>query len=122
MRLSQRLLQLLLLLVFVLIQGCASVGGTGASRLKNSSDPWFGQDKYYHALTSAAIARLAAKRAERNSSNPCAPLVVGLGVSLSAGTAKELYDKNVRKTIFSWRDMVWNAVGALLGSLSVSTC
>lgn len=113
-----RLLSLLLLVLVT--QGCASTGGI--SRLKAPVDPWFSQDKYYHVLASAAIAHVAAKRVERNSSDPCAPLVVGLGISLSAGTVKELYDKNVKKTFFSWRDMFWNTVGALLGSLSVSTC
>ncbi|MDH5327043.1 MAG: hypothetical protein OEZ68_12950 [Gammaproteobacteria bacterium] len=114
---------LIILLSLLGLPGCATVAKTTSQPAPHPmSDPWVGQDKVYHALASAAIARIAALEADRHSSSKCAPLAVGLVVTLSAGTAKELYDRDVRKTLFSWRDMFWNTFGALLGSLSVSSC
>ena len=105
-------------LIFAL-QACAVTGNRNRAVY---TDPWLGQDKLYHVLASAGISRLAALQARDNSSRKCAPLAVGIGVTLSIGTLKELYDKNVRKTLFSWRDMAWNTAGAIIGGLSVSGC
>ncbi len=42
---------------------------------------------------------------------------LAFGVTLSLGAAKETYDLTVKKTGWSWKDLIWTAAGTLTGNL-----
>lgn len=102
------------LVLSLLISGCAAVN--------SREDDWFGRDKLYHFSAAAAIgAGISAMTEDRDKSDCMAP-VIGITAALTAGTGKELYDRNIKKTHWSWKDMFWNLLGGTAGSLAVSRC
>lgn len=85
-------------------------------------DQWVANDKYVHFLTSAAISAGIAKAARENDHEACEAALIGFGITMSIGAAKESYDKRIKKTLYSYRDMVWNMAGSTVGSLLGSNC
>ncbi len=97
-----------------LMAGCASLG--------RDDDQWFGKDKAAHFVTSAAIgAAVAHESVERGHTN-CHAALIGVGVALTIGAAKESYDKHIKRTHYSVRDMVWNIIGSSMGVLLATDC
>jgi uncharacterized protein YfiM (DUF2279 family) len=41
-----------------------------------------------------------------------------VGTTLGLGTGKELYDREIKRTYFSGKDLAWDLIGALLGSFA----
>lgn len=105
----------LLILCNLLLCGCASTS-------QPHQDDWFGRDKVSHFIVSAVVGAGTTKIAEKNGAGPCQAPVIGVSVSLAIGVGKEFYDKNYKKTFFSWRDMAWNLAGAAVGSYAVAEC
>lgn len=77
-------------------------------------DPWFGQDKTLHFGASAALATGGYGGSIWVLEEPWQRATAGATVSLTLGTAKELYDLAGYGQP-SWRDMTWNVVGAVTG-------
>ena len=93
----------------VIFSGCATVNGR--------SDPWFGKDKLYHFTVAGVIgAGTSAVACNNGASEQEAPMI-GLSVVLGLGTGKELYDKYIQHTYWSWKDMFWNVIGGTLGGI-----
>lgn len=76
-----------------------------------------GIDKWIHAVLSmvvVAVVALVMKGTEDVLTNAqCAAM--GVAVALCCGIAKEVFDKFVRETGFSWGDIAADAVGAAVG-------
>ena len=106
---------ILALLLFTLL-GCAAQNKNGIQ------DDWDSPDKYQHFLLSTAISAATAYAAKNDSRDNCEAALIGFSVTLTLGAAKESYDKRKKKTLYSGRDMVWNAAGSLTGSLLGSNC
>jgi putative lipoprotein len=106
---------ILTLLLFTLL-GCAAQNKNGIQ------DDWDSPDKYQHFLLSTAISAATAYAAKNDSRDNCEAALIGFSVTLALGAAKESYDKRKKKTLYSGRDMVWNAAGSLTGSLLGSNC
>lgn len=105
---------------FVLLALIIAFCGNGCANGIAYDDPWFSTDKFEHAFISAGIAAgstLMAKRADIAESS--AP-VIGFSTSFAVGIGKEAYDLRVRKTFWSWKDLCWDAVGGVLGSVAAS--
>ncbi|MBX3133793.1 MAG: hypothetical protein KF697_11345 [Pseudolabrys sp.] len=98
-------------LVFVLWSG-----KFGAPPERPREDPWFGKDKLYHFVGSAAIQAggHALGRSAGLSYRDAAWTAAGL--TLSVGVAKELYDRADGR-FFSWRDLAADVAGG--GSAAV---
>jgi putative lipoprotein len=79
-------------------------------------DPWFGRDKAIHFSVSFALAGNAYADSTPFTKRTRIRVLVGAGVALSAGIAKELYDHH-EGTGFSWRDLAWDAAGTATGTL-----
>lgn len=105
-----------LVLLFYALAGCAT---QDKNHLK---DDWFSDDKYKHFLLSTVVSAAVANAAKDESRDNCEAALIGFSVTLTLGAAKESYDKRKKKTLYSERDMVWNAAGSLAGSLLGSNC
>lgn len=103
------------------LSGCATADHHEHS-VHHKPDTWLGEDKLYHFLASSAIGATATKVALNNHSAPCDAAFIGISTTLVIGSGKEWYDKTIKKTLFSWKDMFWNLVGSSLGSFAVSEC
>jgi len=107
---------LLLLLALHTLTGCA------IQFSKDTDDKWFAADKYKHFLVTTAISAAIASAAKHNGNENCDAALIGFSVTLTIGAGKEIYDKRVRDTFYSYRDMVWDAAGSATGSLLGSNC
>lgn len=94
----------------------------GCTTSLNKHDSWLGEDKVYHLLTASAIGAASTKAAVNNGVAPCDAVLIGISASITIGAGKELYDKNIKKTFFSWKDMFWNFAGGALGGLATREC
>ena len=81
------------------------------------TDPWFSADKIYHFCGGAVIGGGTTAIAEHNGWSEGDARGLALGITLSLGAAKETYDLTVKKTCWSWKDLIWTTAGALAGNL-----
>ncbi len=99
---------ILLLLALSLAAGCAAP--------VHRYDPWFGQDKLLHFAGSSLIgAGVTAAALDDGAGRDAAP-ALGVTVSLGVGFGKEAADATVRESFWSWRDIAWDAAGAITGA------
>lgn len=99
-----------------------SMSACATATAHHPHDNWFGEDKMRHFLVSSAIGAVFTKIAANNGTAPCKSVFIGISASMAIGSGKEWYDKNIRKTYFSWKDMVWDIAGGTLGSLATREC
>lgn len=98
-------------LLGLLLSGCATAG---------RHDPWLSQDKFLHLAASGSIAAGTARLARTEGLSRSEARGSAIFITLSIGAGKEAYDQEVKRTFWSWRDMAWNALGAVLGSLAAT--
>jgi putative lipoprotein len=84
----------------------------GCATANHPDDHWFARDKAYHFAAASAIGAGATWAAGHEAAEP----VIGVGVAMAFGAGKELYDRDVKKTYWSWKDFAWDFVGAVAGS------
>ena len=75
-----------------------------------------------HFLLATAVSAVIAKAARDDGHENCDAALIGFSVTLTLGAAKESYDKRKQDTLYSYRDMMWNAAGSAAGSLLGSKC
>lgn len=88
----------------------------------HKEDSWFTKDKYAHFVLSGVTSAAIAKAAKEDGRDNCDAALIGFGITLSFGAAKESYDKRIKKTLYSFHDMAWNFAGSAIGSLAGSNC
>ncbi len=98
---------LLLLLITLILPGCASPSV--------QHDSWFGEDKAGHFLISAAIAGTATAIGRNEGKRSEELLYFSLGLTLSLGAGKEAFDMRYGQTGWSWKDLAWDLLGAISG-------
>ena len=98
-----------LLAAVVALSGCASL----------QRDRWLGADKLKHLAAGTAIAAGSTYAAREAGADIEDARAIGVTMVITVGAGKELYDRDVKKTFWSWQDMSWNLIGALLGSYLV---
>lgn len=96
--------------------------GQGCAHNARYNDAWLSKDKAAHFISSAVISGIATKEAMHRGSTDCDAALIGLTVSMTIGFGKEIYDKHIKETFYSSKDIVWNALGSLAGSFAVSGC
>lgn len=99
-------------LLVVLIACCTF---TGCAAVPPQNDSWFGRDKASHFLVSGLISGTATVIADKQGMNRYESFYFAFGTTLSLGAGKETYDLKIRKTGWSWKDLFWDALGALAG-------
>jgi uncharacterized protein YfiM (DUF2279 family) len=100
-----------LLLPVLFFSGCASFHHPG--------DAWWGEDKAKHVVASGLIGAGATALALNNDSGDGESVIIGVAVSAAVGAGKETYDRNIKGTYWSGKDLAWDILGSLLGSLIV---
>jgi putative lipoprotein len=99
----------MLSMISMFASGCAST----------PADPWWGPDKAAHLAVSSVLSA-AATRVAMDSGVPASSAhAQAIGIVLVIGAGKEAYDARPGGTGWSWRDMSWNLLGALLGGALV---
>jgi uncharacterized protein YfiM (DUF2279 family) len=86
-----------------------------ALRAAEPADPWLGEDKIRHGAVSMVLAAEAYGFAAEITASPWERAAAGFGVSVGLGLAKEVADLAGAGDA-SYRDVVWNVAGALLGA------
>lgn len=77
---------------------------------------WLGRDKGMHFVTSAYLTFWTHGMSNdifENSENQS--LIISVSLTSMLGAGKELSDKYIKKTRWSWPDMVYNGAGILFG-------
>jgi len=83
---------------------------------KSTADSWFGEDKFKHLMASALIVGLSYNIARYDFHNPKPNAVMlGCGISISAGITKEIWDLYRPGGIPSYRDLIADIVGVAVG-------
>jgi putative lipoprotein len=77
-------------------------------------DPWFGRDKALHFSVSAVIAAGTYTLAATQFQARYPPLLLGAGVTLAVGAAKEGADA-LGAGDPSWKDFTWDVAGMIVG-------
>lgn len=88
---------------------------TGCATASPRNDSWFGRDKAKHFLAAGVISGTAAVIADKRGMDNDESFYFAFGITLSIGAGKEAYDLKIRKTGWSWKDLVWDTFGALAG-------
>lgn len=101
-------------IIILLASGCAP--------LPARDDPWSGRDKLNHFGASALIAAAAVQSEKNRGADDCQALRFGFVLSSGVGVSKEMVDATIRKTGWSWRDLVMDGLGALAGGWIVAPC
>jgi putative lipoprotein len=79
-------------------------------------DPWFGRDKALHFGASFTLAAGGYAGAALLTDRTPVRAATGVGLALSAGIAKEVYDRYAGGDP-SWRDLTWDVMGTATGVL-----
>jgi uncharacterized protein YfiM (DUF2279 family) len=84
-----------------------------------AADAWWGADKAYHLSLSFAFAGTCyAALALLSSDRQLVRLGLSASLALAPGVAKEIYDSGRPGNGFSGRDLTWDIVGVVAGSLA----
>ena len=102
-----------LVYLFVCLTGCAAA---------HPKDRWFNEDKLQHFLISGTGAAYMANELSSDSRAECEALAISMGIVFVLGLGKEWLDENVFNRYWSKRDIVWNMIGASVGSIAVTHC
>ena len=89
---------------------------TGCATVNHPDDQWFARDKAYHFVAASVIGAGATLAVGDGDAAP----VIGVGVAMSFGAGKELYDRDVKKSYWSWKDLAWDCAGAVAGALAAT--
>ena len=93
----------------LLLGGCASMHPPG--------DAWLGEDKAKHFLVAGALGAGITYAVEDGGGSQGEAAALTYGVVIPLGVGKEVVDLKVRGTGFSWKDLVWDILGASAGHL-----
>jgi uncharacterized protein YfiM (DUF2279 family) len=88
------------------------------SIVQRPADAWFGQDKLMHAFMSTAVVGFASAGARTVGLNRSESFVIGVSSGALAGLWKEWHDRRIGRP-FSFRDLVWDAIGITAGAIIV---
>jgi len=118
---TRKKLRYIMLLVPIMTLS-STISGCSSMNKKKEKDPWFGPDKIQHFAYSAVIGASTAAILKNNGSSKCEAATGGIGFSLAIGAGKEYYDKYIKKTQWSWKDMFWDLAGGAVGSHLATGC
>lgn len=87
----------------------------GCATANHPDDSWFARDKAYHFGISAGVSAGIATVALNNGQSDAEAMVYAVAFTMPLGVGKEVYDREIKKTYWSWKDLAWDFAGALAG-------
>lgn len=90
----------------------------GCVTFDHPKDKWLAKDKAGHFFSFGALGAAVAAAALHNDESNNDAFMIGVGVATGLGAGKELVDEKVGK-YFSGKDLVWDFLGGIVGSLIV---
>lgn len=113
--------KLLIFCTFVFLFTLPALASSPVDSVKSASsvhDRWFATDKAHHFLVSAFMtAAVNYTTREEISLDRDASQHISIGISLSVGLGKEIFDGTIRKRHFSYKDLVADCAGIVVGIL-----
>jgi uncharacterized protein YfiM (DUF2279 family) len=97
-----------------LLLGLLVVSGCTGFRACDQNESWTGSDKAKH-FTAAAIIGGGVTAIATQETDSTEAATIGMATAMAAGLGKEWYDLEVKKSCFSWKDLVWDFIGASAG-------
>lgn len=97
----------------------AAALGSGCASLRHEGDPWWGCDKAQHFAVCGLAGAAGALAARQGDFSDGRSFLIGTGVAVGLGVGKETYDARIQRTYFSGKDLVWDLLGGVAGSLVV---
>ena len=82
-------------------------------------DPFFGEDKIKHFVTSFVVGSISMSGARAAGLNRSDAILAGAGFTVAIGVAKEINDSR-RGQFFSVRDLLWDIAGTGAGAALLS--
>jgi uncharacterized protein YfiM (DUF2279 family) len=114
----------IVLLLFCFCYSTISAQESKSEKYKNveekitKNDSWLGVDKFLHFAASAGITGLSYHSYHCQFNNPQKnSIYFSVSLAGAAGIGKECVDKNIRKTGWSWKDIVADGAGIVVGYL-----
>ena len=97
-------------LLFPVVMFCV-----GCGTVAPPNDQWLGQDKAKHFLVGVALGAGSGLMVQESSGSDAEQLFVASVTATGVGAGKEWYDQEIKKTGWSWKDLVWDVLGGLVG-------
>ncbi|MDA0991066.1 MAG: hypothetical protein O3A51_09980 [Verrucomicrobia bacterium] len=99
---------------------CAIASGCAAIHMQDTGE-WFSVDKPLHFAACAAISTgTTALILNESSASDGQAIGLGVGAGTAAGLGKEWIDRDIRDTVWSWQDVVWDIRGSIAGATAVA--
>ncbi|MEE9555258.1 MAG: hypothetical protein V3W18_13300 [candidate division Zixibacteria bacterium] len=94
---------------------------TGVVVGENDGDRWLAKDKFMHFGYSAFLTGGSAVALNRHFDyRHDDAIIVGFGITITLGAAKEAIDYNQPGQTSSYKDLIWDVAGALTGAFIAS--
>lgn len=100
-----------MLLACALLSGCIT--------FQHPKDRWFAKDKAGHFLSFGLMGAAAAAAAQHNDRSDVQTFFIGITASTGLGAVKEYVDEKPLHKYFSGKDLVFDFLGGVVGSLIV---
>ncbi|UCE66148.1 MAG: hypothetical protein JSU85_15070 [Candidatus Zixiibacteriota bacterium] len=109
---ASKIVFILFFILFLPQQSCAENG---------KRDDWLGKDKFKHftisAFYSGGIAMVANRHFDMKKNDS---IMLGVGITISLGGAKEIYDHSRTDETSSIKDFIWDIGGVIAGAAIAS--
>ncbi len=106
------------LLVFFTLLFLA-IYGSGCMTFQHPKDHWIAPDKAGHFISFGLMGAAAAAAAEHNGRSDAQTFFIGVGTATGLGAVKEWVDEKPLGKYFSGKDLVFDFLGGVVGSLIV---
>lgn len=92
---------------------------SGCITFQHPKDRWLGVDKAGHFISFGLMGAAAAAAAQHNGRSDAPTFFIGVGTATGLGAAKEWVDEKPLGKYFSGKDLVFDFLGGVVGSLIV---
>ena len=92
------------------------------SPLLKGEEKWQDIDKIYHFTISGGMSYTIGCVLHQQKISYEKAVSTAFFISISIGSLKELYDKFIKKTHWSWSDFIWDVAGTIVGSYGIKFC
>ena len=96
-----------------------ALGCSGCITFQHPKDHWLARDKAGHFISFGLMGAAGAAVAQHNGRSDAQTFFLGVGTATGLGAAKEWVDEKPLHKYFSGKDLVFDFLGGIVGSLMV---